>query len=83
MQELKNDEYQSLLKIFSLKEILIVLLIKRLKNNYNKKDVLKLFDITNDEFNNIKNRMLKILKYQEKNYFESVSNAFLEDSKVK
>ncbi len=69
--------------MFSIKEILIILLLKRLNVTYDINDILKLFNMRIDELNNIAKKMEQVLKYQEKNYFELISDAFLEDSKIK
>ena len=82
MQELKKDEYKSLLEIYSLKEILIVLLVKRLDNTYSLDDILKLFNIKSIELYNITSQMLKLLKYQENNSFLRFSDSIL-DTKIK
>ena len=80
MQELRKDEYKSLFEMYSVKEILIVLLVKKLNNNYNRNDILKLFNMEYEEFINIARKMLITLKFQEKDSFENVTNA-LEDKK--
>ncbi len=80
MQELRKDEYKSLFEMYSVKEILIVLLVKKLNNNYNRNDILKLFNMEYEEFISIARKMLIALKFQEKDNFENVTNA-LEDKK--
>ena len=60
--ELKKDKYQDLLTMFTLKELVIFLLMKNI-NNYTINDITNLLKIDNQELVNITSYMLKMYNF--------------------
>ena len=69
---LKNPKYASLLTIFSLKELLIFLLVQKISDNYTVTDIARLLKMKTKEVVTITTDMLKVYNYSKNNMFEEV-----------
>ena len=71
LNHLKNPKYENLLTMFSLKELVVYLLVQNINNdNYTLYDIANLLETTPKELVNITSGMLRLYIYNKANLFD-------------